>query len=78
MLEATLDVVPHSFRTYAHRPEIALAFANLARAVLGTGTVDGKLKVVAAYKVSTTNGHPYCMGHISEEGVSELLIYCPL
>lgn len=32
MLEATLGVVPHSFRTYAHRPEIALAFANLARA----------------------------------------------
>lgn len=65
MLEATLGVVPHSFRTYAHRPEIALAFANLARAVLGTGTVDRKLKVMVAYKVSTTNGCPYCIGHTS-------------
>ena len=65
MLEASLGVVPHSFRTYAHRPEIALAFANLARAVLGTGTVDRKLKVMVAYKVSTTNGCPYCIGHTS-------------
>ena len=44
MLQAALGVVPHSFRTYAHRPEIALAFAHLAHAVLGTGTVDRKLK----------------------------------
>jgi len=66
MLKSTLGTVPHSFRTYAHRPEIALAFANLAGAVLGTGTVDRKLKVMVAYKVSTTNGCPYCIGHTSE------------
>ena len=33
MLKESLGVVPHSFRTYAHRPEIALAFANLGHAV---------------------------------------------
>lgn len=65
MLQAALGVVPHSFRTYAHRPEIALAFAHLAQAVLGSGTVDRKLKTMVAYKVSTTNGCPYCIGHTS-------------
>ncbi|HEV8715596.1 MAG TPA: carboxymuconolactone decarboxylase family protein, partial [Candidatus Binatia bacterium] len=65
MLQAALGVVPHSFRTYAHRPEIALAFAHLAQAVLGTGTLDRKLKTMVAYKVSTTNGCPYCIGHTS-------------
>ena len=65
MLKESLGVVPHSFRTYAHRPEIALAFANLGHAVLGTGTVDRKLKTMVAYKVSTTNGCPYCIGHTS-------------
>jgi uncharacterized peroxidase-related enzyme len=65
LLQAALGVVPHSFRTYAHRPEIALAFAHLAQAVLGTGTVDRTLKTMVAYKVSTTNGCPYCIGHTS-------------
>jgi uncharacterized peroxidase-related enzyme len=65
MFQAALGVVPHSFQTYAHRPEIALAFAHLAQAVLGTGTVDRKLKTMVAYKVSTTNGCLYCIGHTS-------------
>ncbi len=65
MLQSALGVVPHSFRTYAHRPDIALAFAHLAQAVLDTGTVDRKLKTMVAYKVSTTNGCPYCIGHTS-------------
>ena len=63
MLKESLGVVPNSFRTYAHRPEIAMAFAQLAHAVLGTGSVDPKLKTMVAYKVSTTNGCPYCIGH---------------
>jgi len=63
-LEARLGVVPHSFRTYAHCPEIALAFARLAAAVFA-GTLDPKLKTMVAYKVSATNGCPYCIGHTS-------------
>jgi hypothetical protein len=43
MLQAALGVVPHSFRTYAHRPEIALAFAHLAQTVLGTGTREPRM-----------------------------------
>ncbi len=63
MLKEALGVVPNSFRTYGHRPEIAMAFAQLAHAVLGTGSVDPKLKTMVACKVSTTNGCPYCIGH---------------
>ena len=64
-LQASLGVVPHSFRTYAHRPEIALAFAQMGQAIIGSGTVDRTLKMMVAYKVSTTNGCPYCIGHTS-------------
>jgi len=61
-LQTRLGLLPHSFRTYAHRPAIALAFAQLGQAVFA-GTVDPKLKTMVAYKVSATNGCPYCIGH---------------
>lgn len=61
-LKECLGVVPHSFRTYAHRPAIAPAFAGLAEAVFA-GSVDPRLKTMVGYKVSATNGCPYCIGH---------------
>jgi len=57
-LKESLGVVPNSLRTYAHRPKIAMAFAQLAYAGLGTDSVNSKLKTTVAYNVSTTNGCP--------------------
>jgi uncharacterized peroxidase-related enzyme len=58
-----LGVVPNSLLTMAHRPEMAAAWANLTRTVVGPGTVDGPLKQLVALIASSAHGCRYCQAH---------------
>jgi uncharacterized peroxidase-related enzyme len=60
---AQLGLVPESLLTMAHRPPIAAAWARLAGAVTGEGTVDRALKQLVAYVASATHGCRYCQAH---------------
>lgn len=61
--ESQLGLVPQSLLTMAHRPSIAAAWARLAGAVTGEGTVDRGLKQLVAYVASATHGCRYCQAH---------------
>lgn len=58
-----LGMVPNSLLTMAHRPEMAAAWANLTRTVVGPGTVDGELKQLVALVASSAHGCRYCQAH---------------
>ena len=60
---AQLGLVPNSLLTMAHRPEIASAWATLAGAVSGEGTVERALKQLVAHVSSTAHGCRYCQAH---------------
>jgi uncharacterized peroxidase-related enzyme len=60
---SSLGLVPESLLTMAHRPEIASAWASLASAIVGPGTVDRGLKQLVAYVASSTHGCRYCQAH---------------
>lgn len=62
-LEASMGTVINSFKTYAHRPEIAQAFLNLGAAIMYSGTVPMPLKQKIGFVVSQVNGCRYCMSH---------------
>ncbi len=47
-MEARAGFIPNSSHVMAHRPEILGAFSRLSAAVLGRGTVDSGLKMLAA------------------------------
>lgn len=73
--ERQLGIVPNSLLTMAHRPEMAAAWANLTRTVVGPGTVDGELKQLVALVASSAHGCRYCQAHTahnaSKSGASE-------
>jgi uncharacterized peroxidase-related enzyme len=62
-----LGIVPHSLLTMAHRPSIAAAWATLAGAVTGDGTVERPLKQMVAYVASATHGCRYCQAHTGQK-----------
>lgn len=51
--------VPNMFRTLSLRPEMARATAACMDALLGTGTVDLRLKEMVAVRVSQLNACRY-------------------
>lgn len=53
--------VPNMFRTFARRPEMMIAAANLMAAVLNTGTLPLRLKEMVIVRTSKLNGCAYCM-----------------
>jgi uncharacterized peroxidase-related enzyme len=63
MVEATMGFVPNSMLTMGRRPDILRAFAGLAGAVLGGGSVPPDLKQLVAYIASTAAGCRYCQAH---------------
>jgi len=65
MAESSMGFVPSSLYAMGHRPEILRAFAMLAGAVIGPGTVDPGLKQLVAYVASTASGCRYCQAHTS-------------
>ncbi len=53
--------VPNMFRTFARRPEMMIAAANLMAAVLTTGTVELRLKELVIVRTSQLNACAYCL-----------------
>ena len=58
-----LGMVPNSFATMAHRPDLARAFVMLTGVVMGPGRVDPGLKQLVAFVVSSSAGSAYCQAH---------------
>lgn len=62
--ETTLGFTPNSILTMQRRPEIALAFIELNRAVMQNhGRVSSELKRLIGYISSLTAGCRYCQAH---------------
>jgi uncharacterized peroxidase-related enzyme len=62
--EETLGFCPNSVKTMHHRPEIAVAFIALNKAVMTNhGTVTSALKRLIGYVVSHVAGCRYCQAH---------------
>lgn len=60
----TLGFCPNSVLTMHHRPEIAIAFINLNKAVMENhGRVTSALKRLIGYIASYTAGCRYCQAH---------------
>lgn len=60
----TLGLLPNSVATMAHKPELAVAFAALNRAVMaGEGRVTPALKREIGYVASLAAGCRYCQAH---------------
>jgi uncharacterized peroxidase-related enzyme len=54
-------VVPNMFKTVAHVPALAGAFAGLLRALLGDSALPGWYKELIATRMSVLNGSEYAM-----------------
>ena len=65
MVEAIMGFVPNSMLTMARRPEIMYAFAGLAAAVNGPGTIEAPLKRMISEVASKAAGCTYCVAHTS-------------
>ena len=75
MFEQVMGFVPNSLLAMAHRPDLVQAFAGLASAVLGGGTLPHELRQLVAFVASNASGCRYCQAHTSHAahrgGVSE-------
>lgn len=61
----TLGGIPNSVRTMARRPEIALAFTALNKAVMTDyGTLSAEQKRLIGYVASFASGCLYCQAHM--------------
>jgi uncharacterized peroxidase-related enzyme len=58
-LLAQRGVVPNMFKTVAHVPSLALAFAGLLKALLGDGALPGWYKELIATRMSVLCGSEY-------------------
>jgi uncharacterized peroxidase-related enzyme len=56
----------HFFRTMAYRPVAMTAFARLYAGIMGTGTLDRRLKEMIYLAVSFVNECKYCRSHHEE------------
>ncbi|MGH9300087.1 MAG: carboxymuconolactone decarboxylase family protein, partial [Acidimicrobiales bacterium] len=56
-----LAEVPNFWRAIAHRPEYLRSEWDKLQAILGTGTLDRKVKEMIAVAVSATNNCDYCI-----------------
>jgi uncharacterized peroxidase-related enzyme len=54
-------VVPNMFKTVAHVPGLALAFAGLLKALLGDSALPGWYKELIATRMSVLNGSEYAI-----------------
>lgn len=68
--QARLGFIANSMRILSHRPGIARAFTELAKAVNGPDTtLDKKLRSMIAQIASRTAGCSYCMAHTAHSGI---------
>ena len=68
-IEAATGYVPTSLLVMARTPAVLKAFAPLAPAVMGPGSVDIGLKALIAQISSTAAGCMYCQAHTAEGAV---------
>lgn len=68
--QARLGFIANSMRILSHRPGIARAFTELAKAVNGPDTtLDKPLRSMIAQIASRTAGCSYCMAHTAHSGI---------
>tara|TARA_X000000368_G_scaffold39033_1_gene28421 strand:- start:36 stop:614 length:579 start_codon:yes stop_codon:yes gene_type:complete len=83
-VEAFMGYVPNAHLAMAERPELLLAFSNLARTIFQTEGIDMQIKQLIALATSLSSGCKYCQAHTShgaeragtkEEKIVEILNY---
>jgi uncharacterized peroxidase-related enzyme len=68
--KARLGFVANSMRILSHRPRIARAFTELAKAINGPDTtLPPQLRSMVAQVASRTAGCSYCMAHTAHSGM---------
>ena len=83
-VEAFMGYVPNAHLAMAERPELLIAFSNLARAIFQTEGIDMQTKQLIALASSLSSGCKYCQAHTShgaersgtkEDKIAEILNY---
>ena len=83
-VEAFMGYVPNAHLAMAERPELLMAFSNLARTIFQTEGIDMQIKQLIALASSLSSGCKYCQAHTShgaeragtkEEKIVEILNY---
>ena len=83
-VEAFMGYVPNAHLAMAERPELLIAFSNLARTIFQTEGIDMQIKQLIALASSLSSGCKYCQAHTShgaeragvkEEKIAEILNY---
>ena len=83
-VEAFMGYVPNAHLTMAEKPELLLAFSNLAMTIFQSEGIDMQTKQLIALASSLSSGCKYCQAHTShgaeragtkEEKIAEILNY---
>ena len=83
-VEAFMGYVPNAHLTMAEKPDLLLAFSNLAMTIFQSEGIDMQTKQLIALASSLSSGCKYCQAHTShgaeragvkEEKVAEILNY---
>ena len=83
-VEAFMGYVPNAHLTMAEKPELLLAFSNLAMTIFQSKEIDMETKQLIALASSLSSGCSYCQAHTShgaeragtkEEKIADILSY---
>ena len=83
-VESLMGYVPNAHLTMAEKPELLLAFSNLAMTIFQSEGIDMETKQLIALASSLSSGCKYCQAHTShgaeragtkEEKIAEILNY---
>ena len=83
-VEAFMGYVPNAHLTMAEKPELLMAFSNLAMTIFQSEGIDMQTKQLIALASSLSSGCKYCQAHTShgaeragtdEKKISEILNY---
>jgi uncharacterized peroxidase-related enzyme len=83
-VEAFMGYVPNAHLTMAEKPELLMAFSNLAMTIFQSEGIDMQTKQLIALASSLSSGCKYCQAHTShgaeragtkEEKIAEILNY---
>ena len=83
-VEAFMGYVPNAHLTMAEKPELLMAFSNLAMTIFQSDSIDMQTKQLIALASSLSSGCKYCQAHTShgaeragtdKKKISEILNY---
>jgi len=83
-VESFMGYLPNAHLTMAEKPELLIAFSNLANTIFQAGGIDLQTKQLIALATSLSSGCKYCQAHtshgaeragIDEDKISEILHY---